>query len=184
MQQGPDTSEDAAALCLRIDDAGLRQAYLYWRQKAAGRQLPSRGDIDPADIPKLLPDIMLVDVLPENRYRYRLIGARNADAHGLNVRGHYLDEILPGPDYKEHVLGLYDECVQARRALYFECLFLSMRRPAPTRHTKVLFLPLSSDGNTIDIVMVVQIYTYIDQSTRSRHMIDSRPFKEIAHILL
>ena len=126
-----------------------------------------RADIDPTDIPKLLPHVMLVEVLPSARYRYRLIGTENAEAHGMNATGRYLDEVLPGPEYKAHVLGLYDECVRSRRAPYSECLFISLQLRAPERHTKVLFLPLSEEGETVNQVFVVQVFFYIDQGNAS-----------------
>src|SRR5208337_886518 len=90
-------------------DARLEQAHSYWRAKAAGRLMPSRADLDPIDIVKLLPDVMLVDRLDNGRDRYRLIGTENANAHGLSATGRFLDEVLPGPDYCAHVLALYDE---------------------------------------------------------------------------
>ena len=167
-----------------ITDARLRQAHDYWRGKAAGRAMPRRADIDPIEIPKLLPDVMLVDVLPHGRYRYRLIGTENAQAHGINATGRYLDEVLPGPEYRDHVIALYDECVGSRRVLYSECLFMSPRQRAPERHTKVLFMPLAEDGETVNMVFVMQVFFYIDQMTRERHFIDPRPYQEIAHVLL
>ena len=103
----------------------------------------------------------------------------DAKAHGI-ATGRYLDEVLPGPEYKAHVLGLYDGCVRARRPLYSECLFISLEQ-APERHTKVLFLPLSDDGE--NQVLVVQVFLYIDPATRQRRFIEPRPFKEIAHVL-
>jgi hypothetical protein len=98
-----------------ITDARLQEALDYWRRKSAGKAMPRRADIDPIDIPKLLPDVMLVEVLSSGRYRYRLIGTENTEAQGVHATGRYLDEVLPGPEYKAHVLGLYDECVQSRR---------------------------------------------------------------------
>jgi hypothetical protein len=165
-------------------DARLEQAYLYWCGKAGGRRMPQRADIEPTEIPRLLPDVMLVDVLPEGRYRYRLIGTENALAQGVNATGRYLDEVLPGSEYRAHVLALYDECVRERRPLYSECLFLSPRGDAPERHTKVLFMPLSNDGDRVNMVFVVQIFFYIEQTTRERHFIDAPPYREIAHVLL
>jgi hypothetical protein len=167
-----------------ITDMRLREAFDYWRGKAPGRAMPRRADIDPTEIPKLLRDVMLVDVLPEGRYRYRLIGTGNTQAQGMHATGRYLDEVLPGPEYKEHVIGLYDECVRSRRALYSECLFMSPQRRAPERHTKVLFLPLAEDGLSVNMVFVVQVFFYIDRVIRDRHLIDVQPYKEIAHALL
>jgi len=65
-------------LSLRADR--LRVAYGYWLSKREGRLMPSRSDIDPVEIPALLPYVMLIDVVPEPLdFRYRLIGtaARN-----------------------------------------------------------------------------------------------------------
>ena len=174
----------AAGEASPITDPRLREAYDYWRCKIAGPAIPRRSDIDPTEIPKLLPDVMLVDVLPQGRYRYRLIGTENALAQGMNATGRYLDEFLPGPEYKAHVIALYDECVGSRRALYSECLFMAPGRRAPERHTKVLFMPLSEDGESVNIVFVMQVFFYMDQNTRERHFIDARPYREIVHILL
>lgn len=165
-------------------DERVAAAFYYWRRKRAGRTMPSRADIDPTEIPKLLPDLMLVDVLGDGRYRYRLIGTENARAHGMNATGRYLDEVLPGAEYKAHVTGLYDECVREGRPVYSECLFLSSQRQAPERHTKVLFLPLSEDGETVNIVMVVQVFLYVAQVSRDRHFLDAPPYREITHVLL
>ena len=81
-----------------ITDARLQDALDYWRLKSAGKPMPRRSDIDPLDIPKLLPHVMVVEALPSGRYRYRLIGTENADAQGVYATGRYLDEVLPGPD--------------------------------------------------------------------------------------
>ena len=78
-----------------LSDARLQEGLDYWCRKASGKSMPRRADIDPIDIPKLLPHVMLVDVLPSGRYRYRLIGTENAEAHGVNATGRFLDEVLP-----------------------------------------------------------------------------------------
>jgi hypothetical protein len=162
----------------------MDRAFAYWRGKAAGRAMPRRADIDPIEIPALLPDVMLVECCDGGRYRYRLIGTKNERAHGINATGRFLDEVLPGPGYRSHVLGLYDECVANRRALYFECLFFSPARGAPERHTKVLFLPLSPDDTVVNMILVVQVFFYVDQATRERHFVDARPYQEIVRTLL
>jgi hypothetical protein len=162
----------------------LQDGLDYWRGKLAGRSMPRRADIDPVEIPSLLQHLMLVDVVAKGRFRYRLIGTGNAEAQGLHATGRYLDEVLPGPEYKAHVLKLYRECIQAKRPLYSECLFFSPHDRRPERRTEVLFLPLSQEGMSVNQVLVVQVFFYMDQSTRERHFIDTPPFKEIDHQLL
>jgi len=146
--------------------------------------MPSRSDLDPVDIPRLLPHIMLVEVHGPGRYRYRLIGTANAQEHGMNATGRFVDEVLRGPEYRDHVLRLYDACVEGRRPLYSESLFLSSAGGAIERHTKALFMPLSPDGATVNQVFVAQVFLYLDQNTRDQHFIIARPFKEILHVLL
>jgi hypothetical protein len=146
--------------------------------------MPCRADIDPIEIPRLLPHVMLVEVVEGSRYRYRLIGTENERAHGINATGCYLDEVLKGPEYKTHVIGLYDKCQRERRPVYSESLFMSPEIGAIERHTKVIFMPLSNDGAAVDLIFVMQVFFYIDQATRERHFIDARPYKEIAHAVL
>ena len=177
------TSTEETPAAPAISDARLQAGYAYWQSKAADGRLPCRAQIDPTEIPKLLPHVMLVEVA-DGRYRYRLIGTENERAQGINATGRFIDEVLKGPEYKEQVLGLYDTVVRERRPVYSEMLFLSPEIGAIERHTKVLFMPLSDDGDAVNLVFVMQIFLYIDQATRDRHFIDARPYKEIAHALL
>ena len=167
-----------------ISDPRLNEGFAYWRSKAAGRCMPRRADLEPTEIPKLLPHVMLVDVVDGGRYRYRLIGTENERAHGINATGRFLDDVLKGPEYKRHVLALYDQAVGERRPVYSESLFLSPEMGSIERHTKVLFMPLSDDGEHVNVVFVMQVFLYLDQAIRDRHLIDERPYKEIAHAVL
>lgn len=53
----------------------LDAAFDYWLGKKSGPEIPLRSAIDPVEIPRLLPHLMLLDVLSEPLdFRYRLIG--------------------------------------------------------------------------------------------------------------
>ncbi|MBV8165977.1 MAG: PAS domain-containing protein [Alphaproteobacteria bacterium] len=166
-----------------LADPRHHEAYAYWRSKCVGGRLPRRRDIDPADIPRLLPHVLLVDIAG-GRYRYRVIGTECVREHGRDSTGQYLDEVIPGRQYKAHVLRLYDECVHERRPVYSESLFLAPRGMQPQRHLKVLFLPLSDDGERVDKVLVVQLFFYIEPNIRQRHFLDAPPHREIVHAAL
>ena len=172
------------SLIASIADPRLRAVGEYWHKKSAGRRMPQRADLDPVDIPKLLPHVMLIEVHAGGRYRYRLIGTENVREHGFDATGRYLDEVLPGPEYKRHVLRLYDECVLQCRSVYSESLSYSSAGRKPQRHTKVLFMPLSDDGQTVNLVFVAQVFLYIDAGVRERHFIDAPPYREIVHVPL
>jgi hypothetical protein len=167
-----------------ITDARLQQAFDYWLGKRAGRRMPRRADLDPIDIPRLLPHVMLTEVVGPRRFRYRLIGTEIQLAQGIHATGRFVDEVLKGDEYKPYVLDLYDEIVRECRPCYTESIFLSLQDGATERYTKRLMLPLSDDDSTVNIIMVVQVFFYIDQNTRNRHFIDARPHKETLHVLL
>ena len=71
-----------------------RQLFEYWLNRAAGAAMPARRDIRPADIPHLLPNISLMDILRSPcRMRFRLAGTRVRDIYDREVTGLYLDDI-------------------------------------------------------------------------------------------
>ena len=167
-----------------ILDDRLRQAYEYWRRKAGARPLPSRADIDPVEIPRLLPHIMLVDVMGAALYRYRLIGTEIAAAMGVNATGRLFHEMLLDDGYRAYVPDLYDTVVRERRALYTENVFLSPHHGVTERNTKRVMLPLSADGEIVNMVLVAQTFSYLGDTARNRHFIDPRPHDEVARAVL
>src|SRR5882724_4542583 len=53
----------------------IRALYVYWDGRRGGREVPTRADLDPADIPSLLRYVFLIDVLSDPlRLRYRVFG--------------------------------------------------------------------------------------------------------------
>lgn len=78
----------------KIGHDRLRQLYDYWDGKRGTRVMPARGDLDPVDIPALLPNLILVDVERggQIRYRFRLYGTEVCAIRGMDLTGHYIDE--------------------------------------------------------------------------------------------
>ena len=58
--------------------------------------MPDRRDLDPVQIPKLLPGIILIDIHRDHyRFRFRLIGERMVAYYGHNLAGFRMDETFP-----------------------------------------------------------------------------------------
>lgn len=71
-------------------DAGLA----YWNSRRGTREMPTRADIDPADIKRLLPHVVLVDVLPDPLdFRFRLLGTEVDRIVGTNPLGMRFSDI-------------------------------------------------------------------------------------------
>src|SRR5215813_7296413 len=76
-----------------VSSPAIRSFDTYWRSKMKGPRLPSRADVDPAEIKQVLPDIVLLDVEWEPfRCRVRLRGTRAEQFRPKDVTTRYIDE--------------------------------------------------------------------------------------------
>ena len=121
----------------------IRQLHEYWNLCCGNRAMPRRADIDPADIPHLLPKIFLVDIEPAPfRVRYRVVGTDAVEWQGRDFTGYYLDEVrFNKPD---EILALYRSAAEGKVPV-----FRSTTWPTPngiTRAVETGVFPLSEDG--------------------------------------
>jgi hypothetical protein len=134
----------------------VRAVYRYWDSKRNGRLMPRRADLDPLDIPKLLSDICLVDVVPDARkYVYRLIGTNEAAMRGRDPTGLAVGEGYFGTS-KESVFLNYDGVTRTRAPRLD-------RDPSMTADHRFIqhesiFLPLSDDGEHVNMILVYTVY--------------------------
>ncbi len=71
-----------------------QQIYDYWRKCAGDRDMPMRSDLNPSDIPNLLPFVSLIDIEHDPlRYRIRLAGTRLYDIYDGEITGKYVEEL-------------------------------------------------------------------------------------------
>ena len=71
----------------------IAMLHRYWRDVAPPGMLPGRQHIDPVDIPKLLANIWLLDVVGEPvRFRFRLIGDAMRRLGVPAKRGEFVDQ--------------------------------------------------------------------------------------------
>jgi len=73
----------------------LAQALAYWRGKRCGEDPPRRLDLDPAEVPALLPYVNLVDVVEGEggrRFRHRLEGTGLVKRFKRDSTGQWFDE--------------------------------------------------------------------------------------------
>src|SRR5471032_688932 len=64
-----------------------KQLYDYWLSKHVGGRPPGRHDLDPpVDVPRLIPNIMLIDIEGEV-LRYRLVGSAIWNRYGFDLTG-------------------------------------------------------------------------------------------------
>ena len=128
----------------------LQRLLRYWDDKRGGRPMPARRDIDPFEIPDLLPHVFLVDVGHDPLvFRFRLAGTEVNRLFGEEITGKTTDEIK--------TVGL--------RPVFRKAYENVVRSGQPAAATSTyeghngylvyarLLLPLSADGEVIDMLL-------------------------------
>jgi hypothetical protein len=139
-------------------DARLKRFATYLAERAPHGRLPGRQDIEPVEIPDLLPYLVLYDVVPQEsgcpRYRTRLVGTRVVELLGDETTGKFLDDILPLKRGAE-IIGQYDRILATKQPHYLEGR-LSNRGREHILFQRVVF-PLARDGAEIDMLAMIMV---------------------------
>ena len=119
--------------------------------------LPSRGDLDPVEIPPhLLPGILLIDVARDPlRFRYRLVGTRDVQRRGNDPTGLDVTEGHYGPS-PHRALETYGYLADQASPLYRSDSVTDSHGIA--RDEERLFLPLSTDGTRVDMILAFVVW--------------------------
>lgn len=104
-----------AALCRSTRVLAL---HAWWCGKGGPSVVPDRSAVDPIELKALLPSILIAEAEHDPfRVRYRLQGTKVTEITGIDITGHYLDELLsvePDQPWQEHYLAVY----RSRRPLF------------------------------------------------------------------
>lgn len=140
---------------LDLTDPRFQRFYEYWRSKHRGDRLPGRQDIDPLEIPDLLPHVSMVDVVGEGasmRFRFRLVGTANVRFAGREFTGAFIEDVFEPAD-AARVHAAYRAIVETREP-HSWLTSAAVRGNRPLRYSR-LMVPLATDGETVDILMGV-----------------------------
>jgi hypothetical protein len=143
--------------------AKIHSLFCYWHSLRPLSGLPARKNFEPTDIPDLLADIWLIDVIPPTpRLRYRLVGTAIVEARGYNQTGTFLDEEVA--DFPRSQTYADIQKVLAGG--------VSWRRGVPDKSHRLndihslerIFLPLASDGTSVDIILALTVFQPVNRA--------------------
>jgi hypothetical protein len=146
----------------RVGDERLHALYDYWHGRRQDRRCPSRADIDPVDIPALLPHLLLTEVVGGGaRFRWRLVGTEVERHFGCAMTGRCIDELLRG-QYLAYLERLYRSVIAGCTPVYSENAY-NTRASGWDAYSEVLrtarlMLPLSQDGEAVNMVLCGQVF--------------------------
>lgn len=142
---------------LAIDRPELRNLLDIWDALRRGRRMPARADLDLFDLKQHLGDLFLVDVERDPlRFHYRLVGTRITHAVQRDATGKYFTDIYAG--------WLLDTWTEAHAWVVKERAPLRVLSRTGDPYTRIyayegLLLPLSADGETVNIVLGDLLFT-------------------------
>ena len=141
----------------RVTSEKVDRLHHYWRSKCAADRLPSRAMIDPAEIPRLLPYLVMAEIERDPmRVRYRLVGTQVVESNGVDFTNRYLDEC----DFAVEALLLecYRRLVETRAPIfaYYEWHKVKWRgAKGAVGASESGFFPLSTDGTNVDLAISI-----------------------------
>lgn len=149
------TSRSTFIEAAAITSARVAELHRYWLSKCRGGVLPPRSAIDPVEIPRLLPFLVIAEIESSPmRIRYRLVGTQVVEDNGADFTNLYLEDC--GFAVEPLLRECYRQLVETRAPVfaYYEWhkeQLGSAKGSVGANETG--FFPLSSDGTTIDLVI-------------------------------
>jgi hypothetical protein len=126
------------------------EVYAYWDELRGHRDVPARGQIEPADIRHILPDLFILEKTPRGEIRFRLAGTRICALFARELRGTRFDALWLGEQTTR--LERIASDVMARRAP----VVLTAAAIAGTVDdlpTELVLLPLKSPDGSVDRII-------------------------------
>lgn len=131
--------------------------YHWWCGQAGPGHLPLRRAFDICDHPAIVPDLFLVEVLPDDRgFLMRLEGERCIELFGFNATGRVITEAGGVGEYGHALAEYYRSIVDER--LCRRCIG-NLERVNDRRWVEFesIDCPLSRDGSRVDFILGVSV---------------------------
>jgi len=137
--------------------------YDYWLSRRGLRVMPARRDLNPGDIPPLLPYLMIVEKA-RDQYRYRLVGSALVRAFGHDPTGSFAGSYFV--ESAGEVRAMFERVFTAARPLFSTGEFCV--KPGVNHSMSMLELPLSDDGMTANMAVISLVGRFSLKVTASR----------------
>jgi len=132
-------------------DERLKALHDYWNRLRGDRMMPARTDVDPTEIPHLLPLIVMYTVQEDGSYTVRLVGEEVVQFTGRNATGGQAGATLP-PEAAARLTKILDT-VREERSPRFRAGKARWVPAKNHRDFEACFLPLSADGERVNMVL-------------------------------
>jgi hypothetical protein len=122
--------------------------YGYWLSKRGARIMPARGDINPADIPLLLPHLMIIERAGD-QFRYRQVGSAIVKAVGYDATGVTVGSYIAAPETAAEVRTIFARVFTAAGPVFAAGEFI--HKTGANVNLSLFTAPLSEDEVAVDM---------------------------------
>lgn len=120
-------------------------------------ELPGRKHFDPTDVPRLLPNLWLMDVHRDPlRFWRRLVGTKIEEFAGMNLTGGWVGDRLSGTRLSGVHAYLMD--VVESKQPNWRCGKSLIRFEKDYAELERLYLPMADDGETVDMILAISVF--------------------------
>jgi hypothetical protein len=155
MPEKAGTPPDKPTLLDAPEHPAAAELYAYWEQKRGARVIADRGDINPAEIVRLLPHLLVLDVIDGGLdFRVRVFGTALVELMREERTGKLVSEfgepaMIPTDpvELRSRWLTISRLALERRRPLFFKSPTVSPQRNFMFYHG--IFAPLTAGGEDI-----------------------------------
>ena len=79
-----------------LEDDRAREIFEFWKRARGTHRFPAQSDLDLTEVPKLLPNLFILDAEPNRAFRYRFMGSSLDDHIGIALTGRTFSEHRSG----------------------------------------------------------------------------------------
>ena len=133
-----------------------QQSLAYWRSKLAGRHMPDRADIDPAEMTAFLPYVFLIGVQTEPLdFQYRLIGTMMDQHMTERYTGRWMSEI-PHQRDPSTIWRACQQVVITGQPMTSEVPYVGKHKEF--KRTEDVIMPLTAGRDTVETLLVTAAF--------------------------
>jgi hypothetical protein len=120
----------------------------WWESRRGSRRMPLRSELDPADLKRILPSMLLLDVRPgaeqgRHVFGYRLVGTEIDQRFAARLTGLTLDD-APLGEVKPSIQAQYEMAVREMRPIF--CSHEIVVNDSRHLEYQRLVVPLGAEG--------------------------------------
>jgi hypothetical protein len=128
--------------------------YRYWESRRGNRPMPTRRDINPAEILPLLPHIALIEA-DRGAYRWRLMGSHIADDLGCDLTGQPFGQNIRPQLFVSAMTATFDRVLDQSQPVFELSIYTTAAER--TQHVSRLLLPLAADARNSAMILLTRI---------------------------